>query len=326
MPAPRLSFQPEIAAKLAAFDGVIVITGGGGWIGQAVLEMLEGALGTALPDRVAVFGSSARDLTLRSGTAIGCRLLDDLAAWRPAKPVLLVHCAFLTKDRLADQSVESFVAANQAISNIVAAFAEAVDLRGLFMPSSGAVYKKGTHVLDDNMQANAYGVMKQRDEERFLAIAHKKKAPACVPRLFNLAGPFINKLDIYALSSMIVAALRNEPIVIRAAHKVVRSYIHVQDLVRLAFAMMLSPLPDDVPVFDTVGDCMVEVGELAERIKTVLGREQAVVTRPPVNNAMEDVYVGSGADFARMMQARRQGTASLEQQIRDTVNFVQERR
>lgn len=321
-PSGRLSFPEQLAVKISQSPCGFVVTGGGGWIGQATLEMLESALGDALPDRVSVFGSSNRDLVLRSGRTLSCRELKHISAIKKA-PTFFVHCAFLTKDRLADQSVESFIAANKDISDTVAMALEASDARGLFVPSSGAVYKKGTRALDDDLQKNAYGVMKVADEKRFVDLAARKNMPLCMPRLFNLAGPFINKLEIYALASMIGAVLRGEPISIRASHNVVRSYIHVADLVTLAFSMLLEPQADDQAVFDTSGAESLEMQELAERVREALQRPDLAIQRPDRVDGRDDIYVGDGRVMKNMMQARGMVLTPMVQQIRDTASFIQ---
>jgi UDP-glucuronate decarboxylase len=319
----RLSFPPELARKLRESPCDVVVTGGGGWIGRAALEMLDGALGDDLLARVFVFGSRDRDLRLRSGRALPCRELIHIEAIG-SRPAYFVHCAFLTKDRLADQSVESFIASNRAIGDLVAAAIEKSDARGLFMPSSGAVYKKGTHDLDNDAQANAYGVMKIADEKRFSALAAAKKTPLCLPRLFNLSGPFINKHDLYALASMIGDALTGGPIRIRAAHRVVRSYIHVADLATLGFSMLLDPQPGDRPVFDTAGGEALEIGDLAALVLKALGRAGQATLRPPLVEGNEDVYVGDGRAMRAMMRARGLPLRGMEQQIRDTAEYMQE--
>ena len=318
----RLSFPPALATKLLHAPCKIVVTGGGGWIGQATLEMLESALGDAIDERVSIFGSSNRNLQLRSGRVLPCRVLPEIDSI-DASAKLFIHYAFLTKDRLLDQSVESFIAANQAISDSVVAAIEQSDTRGIFALSSGAVYKKGTHVLDDDLQANAYGVMKMVDEKRFAELAAKKKIPFCMPRLFNLSGPFINKLDLYALSSMIKAVLEGKPIVIRAAHRVVRSYIHVADLVTLAFAMLLEPQDNDQSIFDTAGENALDLGDLADHIRKALGHSECLIERPAIVEGRDDVYVGDGQAMRRIMQQRNLILRDLPQQIRDTADYMQ---
>ena len=321
----RLEFPETLAQQLCTNDCEIILTGGGGWIGQAALEMLEAALGDTLVTRVRVYGSSARDLTFRSGRKIPCQYLEKLVSSGGGLgngPKLFFHCAFLTKDRLQDQSIDAFIAGNKAISHVVAGAIESCDARGLFMPSSGAVYKKGSHILDDDMQANPYGVMKRHDEERFVKLAMSKKMPVCIPRLFNLAGPFINKIELYALASMITSCQSGQGITIRAPHRVIRSYIHVADLVTLGFDMLLNPKSDDVPVFDTAGEVALELSELADAIRNVLGKPETIIHRPDVALDKDDRYVGDGTQFARMMNAHGLTMRDINVQIRDTANYL----
>ncbi|MBY0428938.1 MAG: NAD-dependent epimerase/dehydratase family protein, partial [Alphaproteobacteria bacterium] len=235
---------------------------------------------------------------------------------------LFFHCAFLTKDRLQDQSIDAFIAGNKAISHVVAGAIESCDARGLFMPSSGAVYKKGSHILDDDMQANPYGVMKHHDEERFVTLAKSKNMPVCIPRLFNLAGPFINKIELYALASMIASCQRGQGMTIRAPHRVIRSYIHVADLVALGFDMLLNPKRDDVPVFDTAGEVALELSELADAIRNGLGKPETVIHRPDVAPDKDDRYVGDGTQFMRMMNAHGLTMRDINVQIRDTADYL----
>ena len=318
----RLAFLPKLADKILATDCAFVVTGGGGWIGQATLEMLDSALGDELTQRVSVFGSSNRDLTLRSGRTIPSRELKHITDISN-RPTYFLHYAFLTKDKLADRSVESFVAANQKITNMVVAAIEKSTALGIFTPSSGAVYKKGTHILDDNLQTNAYGMMKLADEKIFSELTAKKNSPLCMPRLFNLSGPFINKIDLYALASMIKAVQDGKPITIRAAHRVVRSYIHVADLINLAIDMLLNPQPDDCPIFDTAGDEVVEMNDLAELIRATIGTPATTIERPAMIADKDDVYVGDATVMKDMLGSRSLNLSSLQKQIRDTAEYMQ---
>jgi UDP-glucuronate decarboxylase len=317
----RLSFPSFVTEKLRSSGYRCVVTGGGGWIGQAVLEMLEGALGEQMAERVSIFGSSDRSIQLRSGCKLMYRNLDHLDEIGSA-PTLFVHCAFLTKDRLADTGVESFVAGNRAIADRVAEAIERSDARGIFVPSSGAVYKRGTQVLEDDIAANPYGMMKLEDERRFGRLAAQKRIPLCQPRLFNLSGPFINKPELYALASMINMVLAGAPIAIFAPHRVVRSYVHVGDLVALGFAMLLAPGKGNPAVFDTAGDEALELGELAALVRDTLGRPDLQIERSSGAAGKDDIYVGNGLEMVRLMQNYGLTLKSMDEQIRDTAAYL----
>jgi len=66
----RAALTTRLATALSGMPGQVVITGGGGWLGLASLDLLERLLGDDLAARVKVYGSRARMLTLPSGRNI----------------------------------------------------------------------------------------------------------------------------------------------------------------------------------------------------------------------------------------------------------------
>jgi len=289
-------------------------------MGSNILEALDEALGDDIAKRVGVYGSRARLLHLRSGRVLPCRAIEALAE-EGAGEKIFFHCAFVMRERVSEMGVEAYCAANARLRSLVVEALGACTLRGLFVPSSGAVYKKGTHVLDDDRATNPYGVSKREDERVFADLAGS--APLCLPRVFNLSGPSINRIESYALASMIEAVLADRPISIRAAHRVVRSYIHIRDLVALGLSMLLRPQKDDVASFDTAGDDVLELADLAERVRAELGAPDLPILRPPfAKGELDDVYVGEGVVFARLMRAHGLRLRPMAEQIRDTADYL----
>ena len=134
--------------------------------------------------------------------------------------------------------VHDYIARNEEITELVLTHVRGSRPVGMLVPSSGAVY------LGEDLVSNPYGVLKARDERRFIEIASEQAGPESafrlvIPRVFNLAGPFLNKPDHYVLGSIIEDIVRGGPIRLRAAGPVVRSYVHVGDLIDLSFAMMV---------------------------------------------------------------------------------------
>jgi nucleoside-diphosphate-sugar epimerase len=137
-----------------------------------------------------------------------------------------------------------------------------------------------------------------------------------------LAGPFLHKPDHFVLGSIIQDIARGGPIRIRADHPVVRSYVHVGDLVDLIVATLLDPEPVPVAAFDTAGEREIEVGELARLAASVLGHPEMPIERPPVDSGRSDRYVGDPAVMHQL--ARRAGIElkPLPAQIEDTARFM----
>jgi nucleoside-diphosphate-sugar epimerase len=300
----------------------VVVTGAGGWIGQAVLEMLDSALGDSFPTRVHVYGQNHRTLRLRSGRQLVSEPLGSLRDLSIG-PHLLAHLAFVTREHTVTQSTASYVALNEAISSAVLDHARRTDVEGVFLPSSGAVYGPAGSP-DADLVTNPYGALKLRDESRFAEVSSLKERTAIV-RVFNLAGPFINKTSIYALGSIITDLKQGGPITLRADHPVIRSYVHVRDLVELAFALMMGRTAGPGTPFDTAGDREIEIAELAALTASLLGMPDVQINRPSaVEGALSDRYVGDSTLMGTLASHIGVDLAPLDIQILDTAAFMQE--
>jgi nucleoside-diphosphate-sugar epimerase len=267
----------RLRAALAGSAAPVIITGGGGWLGQATLHLLENLLGTGM-DRVRVYGSRARSILLRSGAKIPCAELAALARY-DGPPPLLLHYACLTKDRLADMGESAFLAGNANIRETVAGLIERRGAAAMFLPSSGAAYAPGP-----------YGEAKRLDEARFAGLAVPRLV---IARIFNLAGPFINKTETYAIADFCSRLIAGQDIEIRAENKVFRSYVHIEDLLLLTLGLLLLG-PDGEQKFDTAGELAVEMDDLARRAAFLL-RPEALIHRASPDGRPDDVYVGDPA-------------------------------
>ncbi len=307
---PALTLPATVARSLEHADLSVVVTGAGGWLGRATLELLASALPTSFGHRVHAFGSVGRVQRLSSGAEVAVRPLAQLAAL-PRQPHLLLHYAFVTRERVGEMGPEAFVAANRALSDLMAAHAARSDVRGMFLPSSGAVYggPGGT---------DPYGACKLADEATFSELLPGRLLTL---RVFNLAGPCINKLGVYALGSVVADVLAGGPVRLRADHPVVRSYVHVGDVVAVVLAALLARTPPADPL-DTAGEREVELGGLAELVVARHGGAGMAIERPPVRPQPVDRYVGDGTALRALADRHGIGLRDLEVQVRDTVEFL----
>ena len=323
LPNRSLVFPRLMDTVLADPNVCFVVVGGTGWLGRATLDILNSALGPQFAERVIAFGSHSREISLRAGRNVRIHALDNLGGLSTEKRYVFLHYAFLTRDKVATYSHDDYLAGNVAITGAVSHAIAARKTIGLFIPSSGAVYRKD-RTLDDDIAANPYGVLKLRDEVHFAQLAAQEGIPFAVMRVFNLGGPYINKINTYALSSVILDVLRGGPITLQARHPVVRSYVSIFDVIDLALCILSDGEQRMVKPFDTAGEREVELSELAQLCAIVLGRPDIQIKRPPLHKEAVDHYVGDGT--AMRARAARYGItlASLPQQIKDTANFLRE--
>jgi nucleoside-diphosphate-sugar epimerase len=146
-----------------------------------------------------------------------------------------------------------------------------------------------------------------------------------VARVFNVAGPWMTKVEGFALGSLIRQVLDGGPVEVRARHRVVRSYVDVADLAALAVAATTAPSVAGDLRFDTAGEVAVEVGELAERVARVLGRPDLEIRRDPDPGAPADEYVGDGTAMRELSAQLSLGSRDLDEQIRRTAEWIRMR-
>ena len=226
-----LSFSSKLADIVRASACRYVVTGVNGWMGKATLEMLHQALGADFAARVTALGSRHTQSSLADGQTYA---VHPLLEWQlPSdQPAIIFHYAFLTKDKVGGISTEEYVERNEAISRAVRTWVNTGNVRGVVMPSSGAVYDF-LHAKSRDPAALLYGQLKYNDELAFSSACEASSSTLIMPRLFNLSGPYINKFDSYALASFIFQILSAKPVTIHARRPVIRSYYFIGDLLEL---------------------------------------------------------------------------------------------
>lgn len=241
----------------------LVITGPTGWIGQALLAQIARRQTAGLACQVTAFGSTAREVALPSGGHLAIRALDSI---RPADVAgaHVIHLAYLTKDKAEELGERRFCDTNLAIDEAVLAALEGGPA-SLFVASSGAA-----KLAAQGADLHPYGLAKLRQEARFLEWGRSAGVPVLAGRIFNLAGPYINKLQSYAISDFALQALQSQTIAIAAQIPVFRSFLHVDDLCRLMLDTGLQRIGRDLPI-DLCGSEVLEMADIARAISEQLG-------------------------------------------------------
>jgi nucleoside-diphosphate-sugar epimerase len=309
----------HVAESLRQSGRRIVITGAGGWIGLATLELLHLALGRDdFARRVVAFGSSERVLELRNGIEVVQRPLPMLPSLRP-EPTLLLHLAFLTKDRAERMDEDDYVRTNRALSRLVLDSLDEIGAQGVFVASSGAAAFADDSSVSPAMRL--YGSLKRKDEEAFAGWADGRGKSAVIARIFNLSGPYINKHSSYALASFILDAQAGRSIEIRATRAVMRGYVAVRELMSLVFALLLGA-EQRVIRFDT-GGVPMEMQDIAEAVAAQCG--PAAVHRPCLNDGERaDEYFGDHARYLGLLAGCGVRHVAFSQQVSETAEFLTE--
>jgi nucleoside-diphosphate-sugar epimerase len=211
------------------------------------------------------------------------------------EPSLILHLAYLTKDRVSGMDEEEYRAANSTLRQTVLDALDVIDTHAIFVASSGAAAKAEDPAAPFAMQL--YGSLKKADEDAFADWAQQRHRRAVICRIFAMSGPHLNKHETYALASFIKDALAGEPITIRADFPVFRSFVAIRELMSLVFSLMLES-SDGVVRFDSGGEPL-EMQRIAEAVAAVLGPVR--VERPPLRTDNIDEYVGDDGRYRTLL-------------------------
>jgi nucleoside-diphosphate-sugar epimerase len=253
---------------------------------------------------VRAYASRERSLRLRDGTELTARPLAEL---EPAD--LLLHFAFLTRERGKEAG---YLRDNLAITLRVLDAIEQRPPHGLVYLSSGAArWRRG-------VDADPYGALKRVDELTLRQASRDAGARCAVLRVFNIGGPYMTKAWGYALGDLIARVSAGEELTIRSARPVRRSYLLARDVVAVGLAWLLDAGAGADVVLDAAGEESVEIGELTERVKRVLGQPDLPVRRDWDPGAAPDNYVGDGEAFAALARRLGIGLSGLDDVIAAT--------
>ena len=256
--------------------------------------MIARALGPeASGRRLILFASRERTIQLDSGAQFGVRGLDELPS---SSSDVLLHFAYVTREFAAERGVPDYVMANLAITARVLDLIRNAPPRFLAYASSGAARA----TMDSgrlDVSDDPYGTLKVIDELALRRAVQDAGGRSLVLRVFNVSGRWLTKPGAFALSDVIQQVHAGGPVIIRARHGVVRSYVDVEDLARVMIASALDMSGPADEVVETAGGEEVEVGNLAARVRHVLGRPEVEIVRDLDVTAASDRYVGEPGAF-----------------------------
>lgn len=300
--------------------GRLVITGPNGWIGQALLACLSTSGDSdalRADDSLMLFGSRPATIAGPDGSPLAVRPLADITA-DDVDGAMVIHLAYLTKDKIDTFGEPAFRDANTAIDDAVLNAMSEGRPRSVFVASSGAA-----RLADEGIDRNAYGLAKLEQEARFLDFGRTAGVPVLCGRIYNLAGPHINKLDAYAVSNFAVQAMAGGPVRIAANQPVFRSFLHVTDLCRLILRAVRGGHGEDRPI-DLCGAEVLEMADIAALVIAALGGG-VTIERGPVDFVRRSDYLGCAQETQVLAMRLGLKTSGAATQVRDTIDWISDR-
>ncbi len=297
----------------------LAVTGATGWLGAALAQMaVRSGLG-ADNGRLRLFASKAGTLALEDGRTEPLEPLSGAPALA-GEGWTVAHFAGLGKERTAGLSAQDYVVQSLGILEVVKKLAADATEPRIIFASSGAVYGPGG--LPPALEAEPYGHVKGLHEAALADWCAARANPLTVCRIFNVGGPYGNKLNLYALSSLIQAALAEGPIPIRAKGPVLRSYVHVEELMAALVSHVKAARAGVVEPFDTAGTTVVEIGELAQRVCARTGADPTRIVRDYDPALPASRYVGDAGIYQAVVKRLGLNPIGLDGIVDDTAHSL----
>ena len=233
----------------------------------------------------------------------------------------LIHAGFPTQDQV-DRMGEAEYVANIGVlrEQMLSALSRLGPIDVIYLSSGAATSVESG--LDVAPRTRTYGAAKLDDEQAFREATAAQGGRLCIVRAFALSGPYMTKPESYALGNMIFQAARSGSVEVRAAHPVRRSYMAIDDMLRVALHAVVSLSAGATVTFETAGE-VVEMGDLASRVLDAMGLDPAAVVRPEFNpDAPADDYLGDPVEVGHLAAAAGVVPAPLDDQIAVTARWL----
>lgn len=305
---PRRKFDAWIARP----DSRVALVGASGWVGAALANRILDAAPGLTPDRLRLFTSVPRVLTI-GDTVLRTEPLSN-GVRLGGGDWLVLHAGVIGAPPGGDLS--AMRDRNDALLTRVLGVAGTGAVRRLLMASSGAAHRP-----DEGGPAKAaYSRMKRDHEDAVDEWAERTQTAVLLPRIYNLGGPYITYPQNYALGDFILSQAKTGRIAIGSGDPVVRDFTHVLELAGALLDMAVDETEGRDP-FDIGGGDAVELGDLAYLVAKAFGAEPAI-TRPAASGGPGDRYVGDGSRYQAALARAGQAPAPLPAIVADTVAYL----
>ncbi len=271
----------------------ILVTGGAGFIGSHLTEMLlqrgDEVLvvddeSTGRYQNLAAVHEHPQFSFLRA--SIGDKsLVDSLAADVDEIYHLAAAVGVALIARQPIETIERNIYPTQLLLDKVCQRVRRGETVKIFLASTSEVYGKNPKSMwdeDDDLVFGSttrarwsYGASKAIDEFLALACWRQFQAPVVVGRFFNVVGPRQSGAYGMVLPRFVQAAQAGQPLVVHDDGRQVRCFAHVRDVVAAVLSLMTEPAAVG-RVFNVGSDQPVSILELAERVVAMAGSSSPI--------------------------------------------------
>jgi nucleoside-diphosphate-sugar epimerase len=255
-----------------------VVSGASGWLGRSALEALD----CSIPKNKRIIGLSRISgvIVLDSGRNV------ELVTYENANDLMHVEClvqaAFPTQNQLVTMGQSVYEDQCKSILVWLHKFIEVFEPQKIVGISSGVVSQDSNENSNNIDQLGLYKKWKIFEENLLL---ESKCQNVVVGRLFSTSGRFMTNPESYALGSLILNGIRNEPIQVNSKLLTIRNYIDAEDF---TYTLLYAAESQSRLVLESAG-ITISVPDLASEVSRFF--PGSYVTRMFESFAGEDRYL-----------------------------------
>ncbi len=272
------------------FMGKILLTGGTGFFGKSILDMVKRELLTGydftiLSRNPEKFLHDFPEFANLTGVSFICGDVRDFQISGTFDAMILG--ATPASVMIPDEEMRSIILDGTTHSLEIA---RQCKVKKLLFISSGAVYgKQRTPKVAENdtcRPLTAYGIAKKEAE----TLCFTSGIPAVAARCFAFAGKYLDRNIHFAIGNFIRDALAGKEIIINGDGTPLRSYLYADDLVIWLFNLL--ERGKNGQAYNVGSDHAVSIAELAEAVSAVLAPHLPVkIMKKPLPGGTVQPYV-----------------------------------
>ena len=291
--------------------GFVTITGASGWLGRSTLEVLF-ASGYDMT-KVIALASTKKEIHLSNGMNVQAYSISSPPP-EIAETEMLIHLAYLTRDKVSATGFEKYVLTNLELTSIALSWLDKYPIKSFITVSSGARNNQSTGNPETDLSENPYGFLKRIDELIFEDQCKLRGINSVVARLWGATGIDMQDAGKYAIGNFVISALEKNKIEIKSGHRVVRRYVDSREFMEVCIRLAKSGKSAN---FDSGGP-EVEIGELASEIAIQLNTG-IDISRQLTANQPDDLYFPKGPDFEKIAASVGVELSKISVQINNTI-------
>jgi UDP-glucuronate decarboxylase len=209
----------------------IVVTGSTGWLGKETISLLQRSLGTDFNERVICVAGRKNSPTTKLKTSTIS--WDEFTNLKSVD--LLIHLAFLNREKSFEVGLRNFITINQKITSDVSSFL--IKNPGCYVlnASSGAADFYPPNIKSEDPMY-VYSALKERAEKQFLSLS--ETCALINMRIWNISGEHISSRSPFLIVDLIQQVKSNGEIHIKGNSQSTRTYVDAQEML-LTFILAL---------------------------------------------------------------------------------------